>query len=301
MANQNEVTPVNAGQTSPADSSFSSPEPRSDALVQHFHVSPETMMAIERLLHGESGLANAPPARRFVAKKSKPGGLVNFLTTTAKVLALSSVVVVGPHLAQHHHPHHGPCHAGQQGAKRTAGRREKAEKVESGNLESGNYWQTARGDGSSATGNCPTGTKEGETPNIQHSTPNAEAAGIAVESVFVRGRFKYLAGCSEVWFDGEHFDLRKRHTARLCLDYLTGQNAWDELSARHLETEIDPQVRLQCQYPRPGRSGFIIISKMSAGDWPVCGTNWSWPPAKTGSFSSRQFSVPLPSIPLCAF
>jgi hypothetical protein len=261
MANQNEVTPVNAGQTSPADSSFSSPEPRSDALVQHFHVSPETMVAIERLLHGESGLANAPPASRSVAKKSKPGGLVDFLTTTAKILVLSSVVVVGPHLAQHHHPHHGPCHAGQQGAKRTAGRR-------SGNNEDGKLRMAesstphppcslpllpVRGGEGEANGEADPIQRAGagETFNIEHSTPNAEAAGIAVESVFVRGRFKYLAGCSEVWFDGEHFDLRKRHTARLCLDYLTGQNAWDELSARHLETEIDPQVRQQCQYPRP--------------------------------------------------
>jgi hypothetical protein len=62
-------------------------------------------------------------------------------------------------------------------------------------------------------------------------------------TVPVGNRFRYSPGFNEVWLDGKFFDLRSRRKARACLQYLVEQKAFDENTARHLETEIDPYVR----------------------------------------------------------
>jgi hypothetical protein len=63
------------------------------------------------------------------------------------------------------------------------------------------------------------------------------------------GKLQYRTGFEDVWLGGVHYDLRGRAKARFCLQYLVKQRAFDAASARHLETEIDPFVRKQCQLP----------------------------------------------------
>jgi len=65
------------------------------------------------------------------------------------------------------------------------------------------------------------------------------------------GRLEYEAGFMVVRLDGEKFDLRQRPRARACLEYLVSQMAVSEASARHLEREIDPEVRRLCRLPPP--------------------------------------------------
>jgi hypothetical protein len=55
----------------------------------------------------------------------------------------------------------------------------------------------------------------------------------------------------DVWLGGEHYDLRGRAKARLCIQYLVAKQAFAAASARHLENEIDPFVRKKCQLPPP--------------------------------------------------
>ena len=63
------------------------------------------------------------------------------------------------------------------------------------------------------------------------------------------GRFQYRTGFKDVWLGGEHYDLRGRPKARLCIQYLVAKRAFNANSARHLEREIDPFVRKKCQLP----------------------------------------------------
>jgi hypothetical protein len=57
------------------------------------------------------------------------------------------------------------------------------------------------------------------------------------------GRLKYLEGFWYVMLNGQQFDLRKRHQARLCIEYLVKKKAFSEATARHFDREIDPYVR----------------------------------------------------------
>ena len=77
--------------------------------------------------------------------------------------------------------------------------------------------------------------------------PGVAAAGAGLGS---RGRLQYRPGFDEVWLDGNRYDLRKRTKARLCLQFLVEQEAFDAASARHLVDEIDPYVRTHGNFPR---------------------------------------------------
>jgi hypothetical protein len=70
------------------------------------------------------------------------------------------------------------------------------------------------------------------------------------ERVLVRGRLRYLGGMEDVWLGSVHYDLRSRDKARLCLQYLVEQKAFDAGSARHLVDEIDLYVREMGNFPR---------------------------------------------------
>ena len=77
--------------------------------------------------------------------------------------------------------------------------------------------------------------------------PGVAAAGAGLRS---HGRLQYRPGFDEVWFDGTRYDLRTRTKARLCLQFLVEQEAFDAGSARHLVDEIDPYVRAHGNFPR---------------------------------------------------
>ena len=81
--------------------------------------------------------------------------------------------------------------------------------------------------------------------------PPAAVAKKPIETTELRtiGRFQYRAGFKDVWLGGEHYDLRGRAKARLCIQYLVAKRAFAADSARHLETEIDPFVRKKCRLP----------------------------------------------------
>jgi hypothetical protein len=64
-----------------------------------------------------------------------------------------------------------------------------------------------------------------------------------------RGKFQYLPGFQDIWFDGKPYDLRTRTKARLCIQYLVDSEAFDTGTARHLVEEIDPYVREQGNFP----------------------------------------------------
>jgi len=68
--------------------------------------------------------------------------------------------------------------------------------------------------------------------------------------VITVGRLEYRAGFEDVWVGSEHYDLRDRTKARLCIQYLVEQKAFDVNSARHLKTEIDEYVRREGDFPR---------------------------------------------------
>ena len=71
----------------------------------------------------------------------------------------------------------------------------------------------------------------------------------ANNNIHTMGRLQYGAGFMDVWLGGEHYDLRGRAKARLCIQYLVEKQAFTAASARHLEREIDPFVRKKCQLP----------------------------------------------------
>jgi hypothetical protein len=88
--------------------------------------------------------------------------------------------------------------------------------------------------GGSTTGNLPWDQANGENKNIR-----------------TIGQLQFGAGFMDVWLGGEHYDLRGRAKARLCIQYLVAKQAFAAASARHLENEIDPFVRKKCQLPPP--------------------------------------------------
>lgn len=57
------------------------------------------------------------------------------------------------------------------------------------------------------------------------------------------GRFRYATGFKDVWLGGWYYDLKERHAARFCIQYLVEQKAFTAASARHFLDEIDPYVR----------------------------------------------------------
>ena len=65
----------------------------------------------------------------------------------------------------------------------------------------------------------------------------------AEQTIHRIGRLEYRAGFRDVWAGDEHFNLRGRTQARLCVEYLVTMQAVDAASARHFATEIDPYVR----------------------------------------------------------
>lgn len=73
--------------------------------------------------------------------------------------------------------------------------------------------------------------------------------GNAADRVVTHGRLRHLPGFNDVWLGGTHYDLSERPKARLCIQFLVEQNAFDPASARHLTDEIDPYVRQHGDYP----------------------------------------------------
>lgn len=70
------------------------------------------------------------------------------------------------------------------------------------------------------------------------------------ETIHTHGRLRYRAGFADVWLGDEHYDLRERKQARLCLEYLVDKKAFDVDSARHLVDEIDKYVREKGDFPK---------------------------------------------------
>jgi hypothetical protein len=66
----------------------------------------------------------------------------------------------------------------------------------------------------------------------------------------VRGRLRCGSGFEVVTVDGVAYNLHKRPKARLCIQYLFENEAFDAVSARHLVREIDPFVRERGGFPR---------------------------------------------------
>ena len=70
----------------------------------------------------------------------------------------------------------------------------------------------------------------------------------AREVIRTHGRFRYVDGCADIWLGDEHYDLRDRTKARLCIQYLVENQAFDPSAARHLVNEIDVYVRENGNY-----------------------------------------------------
>jgi hypothetical protein len=73
---------------------------------------------------------------------------------------------------------------------------------------------------------------------------------VGIESVQIIGRFHYRAGFEDVWLGTQHYDLRLRPKARLCLAYLVQKRAFTKATARHLREEIDPYICAQGPCPK---------------------------------------------------
>jgi hypothetical protein len=65
----------------------------------------------------------------------------------------------------------------------------------------------------------------------------------------VVGRLEYRPDFSEVWVDGVHYDLRFYGKARLFVEFMVRNRAFDISSARHLADEIAPYVWANGNYP----------------------------------------------------
>ena len=61
------------------------------------------------------------------------------------------------------------------------------------------------------------------------------------------GRLQWANDFKEIRLGGVLYDLAKRPKARFCIKFLMAWEACDEVSARNLETEIDPYVRAQAK------------------------------------------------------
>ena len=101
----------------------------------------------------------------------------------------------------------------------------------------------------------------GEFEKSEVRSQNAELRGRTAEILNQIGQFQYRPGFEDVWFGGEHYDLRKRRKARLCLEYLVARKAFDVASARHFENEIDPYVRKKGRLGARGKFSDIQIKQ----------------------------------------
>ncbi len=75
-------------------------------------------------------------------------------------------------------------------------------------------------------------------------------AGVAADEIVSRGKLRYRTGFEDVWLGDTHYDLRGRTKARLCLQFMVEQNAFDAKSACHLVDKIDVFVRERGNFPR---------------------------------------------------
>ena len=101
----------------------------------------------------------------------------------------------------------------------------------------------------------------GELEKSEVGSQNAESRGRTAEFLNQIGQFQYRPGFEDVWFGGEHYDLRKRRKARLCLEYLVARKAFYVASARHFENEIDPFVRKKGRLGARGKFSDIQIKQ----------------------------------------
>jgi len=85
----------------------------------------------------------------------------------------------------------------------------------------------------------PNAEGDGKANPVGGASRKVEAAG-GVNEI---GRLRYSPGFKDVWVDDDHYDLRTRRQAQLCLEYLVNCAAFDVESAKHLTDEIDPYVR----------------------------------------------------------
>jgi hypothetical protein len=226
--------------------------------------TPEQRAAIDALPDGRQvWLSGLKWAGKFVLLATLSGGLA---------------CGMAPHGARdgHHHGHHGgrkpgPAHSAQHPAN-GGRRREEDGPVEYASPSTGESGEGQTSNIQPSTPNIQGETAEilqlarrqmalleqlvlgqgagVETSNIQPPTSNVRGGSKTVPPVktfHAIGRFQYAAGFWDVWLGGEHYDLRGRNKARLCLQYLVEQHAFDPASARHLETEIEPFVRKQCR------------------------------------------------------
>jgi len=84
-----------------------------------------------------------------------------------------------------------------------------------------------------AAGTAPTKLVNGDTKG---QTPSVATAG-------EEGRLRWENDFEDIWVGADHYDLRKRNTARHCIRFLVMMKAFDKATARHLEKEIEPHVR----------------------------------------------------------
>jgi len=73
--------------------------------------------------------------------------------------------------------------------------------------------------------------------------------GFSTGQILTQGRLRYSDGFEDVWLGDAYCNLRKRTQARLCIEYLVKNVAFDVKSARHFIDEIDPYVRERGGYP----------------------------------------------------
>lgn len=78
----------------------------------------------------------------------------------------------------------------------------------------------------------------------------ATSAAIPTATEFIRGKLRCSASYEVVNFNGVAYNLHTRKKARLCLQYLFENGAFDAVSAKHLIEEIDPFVRERGGYSR---------------------------------------------------
>lgn len=81
---------------------------------------------------------------------------------------------------------------------------------------------------------------EGGTDAGSRATQEPVVAKDAIQRV---GQLRYRPDFNDVWVGEQHYDLRERTKARLCVRYLVEHGAFEAATARHLVEEIDPFVR----------------------------------------------------------
>lgn len=99
-----------------------------------------------------------------------------------------------------------------------------------------------------------------------HGNATHISKGQSPREICRKGKFEWRQDFNDVWVDGDHYDLRQRHLARLCLQYLAEKKVFDSQHALDFVADIDPYVRSLAGKPAKDRGTASRIADYFVGE-----------------------------------